>query len=99
MNRDTGEIKDREALEELLEVGLERDKDWFGIDSLPDKNCEACEGEGWVGYFPNAKVIPCPCVFSSHGNWCAAVVKQRDLSKSSKDRGKDLIWEKRKEGR
>jgi len=28
MNRDTGEIKDREALEELLEVGLERDKDW-----------------------------------------------------------------------
>ena len=100
MNSDTGEVRSVAELGKFFNRMRQGDDEagWFEIDSMPDPNCEVCDGEGWIGYFPNAKVTPCTCVFSNTSRWAKAARKQRDLPKSGKDKGKDLIWHKRLAG-
>jgi len=95
MNTDTGQIKNYEEMKKLMQCYPEEKPNWFLIDFVPDKNCKACEGNGFVGYFPNSKVIPCRCIFDTHNSWSMAIVKQRDLPKASKDHGCSSIKAKR----
>jgi len=96
MNVNDGSIKSSEELRKLFErlspeVAAQAKEQWFEIDNQPDQNCQACDGNGFIGYFPNAKVIPCPCVFAQHDSWARAVVKQRDLGRSLPDRGLNVL--------
>lgn len=94
MNSDTGEIKDALRFNEMLMHNPKERGNWFEIDHAADPNCRACSGEGFIGYFPNAKVIPCPCVFDTHMAWSEAVIRQRDLGRAEADRGLTKIRRK-----
>ncbi|MEN6550169.1 MAG: hypothetical protein ABFE07_29345 [Armatimonadia bacterium] len=65
--------------------------EWFEVDRQPWDSCPACKGDGFIGHFPNGKVIPCPCIFASHARWAAAMVKQRELGRSVADKGLNKI--------
>jgi len=88
MNVNTGVIR---GIKELLDQNENIKENWFGIDRHPDENCKTCEGHGFVGYFANSKVIPCTCIFDSDLHWGIAVIKQRDLPKTSRDHGLDAM--------
>ena len=92
MNADTGQILDKEQIRKMFEIGEGgKPVDWFDIDNMPHQQCPACEGNGFVGYFANSKVIPCVCIFENDTNWARAIVKQRDLGKSQKDKGLNIL--------
>ena len=101
MNSDTGEIKQqtKEEWVELFNQNPSKKENWFKINKLPDDDCKACEGNGYIGFFPNSKVIPCPCVFERFTIWALAMIKQRDLPKAEKDHGLDSIHRRVKLGK
>jgi len=87
MHQDTGEIKNLDEIKRFFEADPKEKEKWFLIDNEPNPKCKACEGNGYVGYFPNSKVIPCVCIFETDHHWSLAIIRQRDLPKASKDKG------------
>jgi hypothetical protein len=93
MHRETGEIREESQIQS---ESADCRENWLPIYKLPDKDCVACSGHGYVGFFPNSKVIPCVCVFYEEcvfhiADWSRAIQTQIKEPRASKDALRKLL--------
>lgn len=93
MDRETGRVfgaEEKARIQKELGVSFaeatKKGGPLMAIDKRPADDCKACAGKGFLGYYDNAKVIPCLCIFEDPSSWGAACEEQRLSPGSTTDK-------------